>query len=501
MRRALRLTRRLAVLLGVGLLLLVVGFSLYAWQVNARGSRAIEQVRQQLEGRGLLGLYIDQGDNETTAYVGAAAYWRAAMEAVPEAGDRPLHVVGLVAVNDVEPTQQYHPDTIAALREVFAAYPRFLQLVEDARNAPHGRFYITGELSDPLGQLEILGKTRRVARWLQERSHLAEADTDGEAYVESITAILELSGLLAEERSIIAALVSGSIDALARHAVMDGLSRIELSADQLERLAKAFEDRRSASDPLFYIGHDLSWQYHLAGADVQSYLQYYESRQSLMTRQLMVHEPDWFDGADLPGYTKRLWSGLLLNACPGRYELRFAEHMQESLYAYDELKQLDNDAKRQWAWIRAASDRVERVDRDESSGLRHMHGDNVVIVARSMTRMESMLALAPVALRIERYRMKNGRWPDKLSDVYTQAPLDAYGEAIRYRKNKQGVVVYHVGENGVDENGFHHQLTNDPKQPPDADDWSFMLYNPELRNSIPPPDEAIDPDYDESWNE
>lgn len=505
-RRVLRVMRRLIVWVSIGLLVFVAGFALYAWQINWRGERAVNQIKEELAERELLDLFLKPTTNEEVANNEpngtSAAYWRAAMQARPAAGDRPLLSVGTVVINDIEPRQQYHPEMIAALREVFEKYPRFLQLVQDARNAPPSTFNLGQDLADPTSGLELLGNTRSVARWLEERARLAEIDQDGEAYVRSITGILALSDLLNQDSQIITALVSGSIDALARHATMDGLSRIELSADQLDKLIAAFDRRRSSMDVLRWVGNDLSWQYHHCLVDVKDYLRLVEAKQSIMLRQLQMQQPDWVDTSALPSTTDLLWRDVILTTCPGRYELLHAAYMKESLEYYDQLEKYKDTPKQRWAWLSSTYQRQRDEDDDKTRSLyetRGMAGNNVITVARSFANMESRLAVGVAALQVERYRVIHDRWPSQLADATGDHPIDGFGESLRYRAIPEGVMIYSVGYNTIDEQGFNDQEYIGSDQYPDADDFPVLLYNPELRNTIPPPADAVK-DYDD-WSD
>jgi hypothetical protein len=63
-----------------------------------------------------------------------------------------------------------------------------------------------------------------------------------------------------------------------------------------------------------------------------------------------------------------------------------------------------------------------------------------------------------VALAVERYRRDKTTWPDSLEQVcprYLAAvPLDPYdGKPFRYRRVKEGVVIYSVFRDGVDNGG------------------------------------------------
>src|SRR5262249_51011285 len=82
-------------------------------------------------------------------------------------------------------------------------------------------------------------------------------------------------------------------------------------------------------------------------------------------------------------------------------------------------------------------------------------------------RSQMQIRTAMVGVAIERYRLANKQWPDKLDDLVPDyldvVPLDFFdpreGQPLRYRRFKDGVVVYSVGPDGVDNGG---RLRPDP---------------------------------------
>jgi hypothetical protein len=74
-------------------------------------------------------------------------------------------------------------------------------------------------------------------------------------------------------------------------------------------------------------------------------------------------------------------------------------------------------------------------------------------------RKQSHLRSAIGALAAERYRLANGRWPENLKvlvpNQLQEIPVDPYTEdPMRMRKLADGMVVYSVGQDGVDNEGF-----------------------------------------------
>ena len=61
---------------------------------------------------------------------------------------------------------------------------------------------------------------------------------------------------------------------------------------------------------------------------------------------------------------------------------------------------------------------------------------------------------AMAGLAVERYRLKNGHYPNKLSDIapefIEEIPEDPFdGNDLRYKKLPDGFVVYSIGPDGI----------------------------------------------------
>ena len=73
-------------------------------------------------------------------------------------------------------------------------------------------------------------------------------------------------------------------------------------------------------------------------------------------------------------------------------------------------------------------------------------------------RHKANLRCAGVAVAVERFRQLNGRWPDALeeipSDILATVPLDPFdGQPLRYLRREDGVTVYSIGQDEVDNGG------------------------------------------------
>lgn len=502
-RRLLRQIWRLIVLLGVGLLVCVTVFAMYAWVINAKADRKMHRIRHEMAKRGLMQLYPDYRDSinvwDADESATAAAFWKAAMDARPNAAKLPLPVVGGINLSDIEPRQQFHPDMVAAMRKVIAERPEFFQLVESARKATTpGSFQTDRNPNLFTEDLDLMGGARSLARWNLLRATLAQAEQDNAAFTDAILAILDFNHLLANEPGFLPLLVAISIDAMAREGVIEGLGRIELTTEQIDRLIAAFQRRLDSYDATAMVGYEISKDFDRVGHDAKAFIRFGEARRAYAVQRLEASDIGLFNLTVPSSPLKTYWNDLLLTHAPGRYELRYAETVDLALANYDELIALQSDPKKRWDWL----SRQESEFQDEDLAADDYRAMRTLIFLpglRTETRARSILAAGIAALKVERYRIEQGNWPDKLIDATGEPAIDAFGEALRYRKTTDGAIIYTVGHNTIDEQGYGQESDNVPSHLIEADDWASTLFNPELRNALPPPKKAI-PDYDE-WSD
>jgi hypothetical protein len=101
---------------------------------------------------------------------------------------------------------------------------------------------------------------------------------------------------------------------------------------------------------------------------------------------------------------------------------------------------------------------------------------------RKSAQVRALMTLVAV----ERYRLKHQKWPEKLDDLkpdfLAAVPRDPYdGKPLRYVKRADGVTVYSVGHDGVDDGG-----TIDRRKPlGPGTDQGYRLWDLEARRKPP----------------
>lgn len=104
------------------------------------------------------------------------------------------------------------------------------------------------------------------------------------------------------------------------------------------------------------------------------------------------------------------------------------------------------------------------------------------LLARRFHASLAFLRCGIAALATERFRLANGRWPDRLEDLVplylSKLPIDPFdGQPLHLRRLKDGVIIYTVGEDQEDDGG---QRVRVKAGQPDRD-VGFQLWDPEHR--------------------
>jgi hypothetical protein len=112
--------------------------------------------------------------------------------------------------------------------------------------------------------------------------------------------------------------------------------------------------------------------------------------------------------------------------------------------------------------------------------------DNFQKLAIWFHRTLAFLRCGIAAVAMERYRLAHGRWPERLEGLVpaylSKIPIDPFdGQPLRFRRLKDGVIIYTVGEDRQDDGG---QRVRIKAGEPDAD-VGFQLWDREHRRQQP----------------
>ena len=106
-------------------------------------------------------------------------------------------------------------------------------------------------------------------------------------------------------------------------------------------------------------------------------------------------------------------------------------------------------------------------------------------VSESYVRQQAMLACGEAAVAAERFRRQERRWPEQLAEMtpkyLKEVPTDPYsGKPLLLRRTPNGLIIYSVFTNGVDDGG---KIRSDPDSP--FKEWTYdagvQLWDPSAR--------------------
>ena len=491
LRKSLRWTFRWTWRIGTVVVLIAVllGSAYIVW-TNHRGGKAAERALAALAARGVPGERrpeIAEADN-------GARFYLAALEvlALPEDLKAKLPVVGWAKWP--RHGEGFTAEQVALLREAVSRNAAALDLARRARRLSAFDYGLDAN-SDLPRTLDVLTGSRRLIHWLRIDSLLAGAEGDLDRATDDYLTALHLAGSLREERHLVVHLVRLSLDALTRVSIEDLLSRCELDDGQLGALAKALDAARGSYDLAEACRGDLR-RLAILLADPDRALSEAERQlrqQNRMEREMwgnLLGESDADLGADLfrlsPGpRIVKAGHDAFATLCPGQIQLILVRQVEDVLPVFDQIADPATDIERV----------LELYEAEDRTGVH----TGIPTAARSQFRAIAALTAAVVGLRAEQFRLRTGRWPERLSEVVDPVPSDAYGHPIRMHRHDDGVYVYSIGANGVDDKGLSGNRGEATTG--DEDDWSFRLLDPDKRTRPPTITELEGEDPEVSWRE
>jgi hypothetical protein len=373
---------------------------------------------------------------------------------------------------DLEPPAQLSDPQIKALR---AELQRASKAVSEARkliDLPYGiqRLNWTKDFFSTL--LPNTQNTRQVANLLTYDILLQVQDRDFVQALRSARALLNSGRAIGDEPTLVSQLVRIAIDGLTSSRIERILAQGEPPPVELLAAQRAVE--QEADEPLFYYG----LRGERAALDgllenVQKGELNYKELSNLLV---------WVKGANALGRSgsagnqvqERL-DALTVRLTIGSQRAEVLHYMSQAV----EASQLPPE--QQAARLRE----MQAIQPKDLPLLIRLLGPAWWKVGHAANRNRAQLRCTAVAIAAERYRQARGRWPTELSELvpgYLAAiPLDPFnGQPLKLAKHNQGIVVYSVGQDGIDNGG-----SINARSPPGSD-IGFRLWGLKYRRQPAP---------------
>jgi len=340
---------------------------------------------------------------------------------------------------------------------------------------PHGRYQLNWPL-DPSRQIDPFRRTRDVAFLLQMDAFLRAHEKDLDGALSDVIASLNTGRSIGDDLCDIALIHKAACERMAIASLERILAQGQASLASLKSVQSAFEDEATRPCLLVTLRNERALQYREFEAMA-------DGRITLSD----INGP----AGPRPKYA---WQAAL-------EEHSFAKQMKlqrsSVLRVYTEAVEIAKlPDERQ---LKALSNLGAKFSLAELRKLKAKYGKAFVapfgeiylplieMAIKESLQQRALLRSASTALALERYRIAKGQWPDALPKLVEAGslrglPTDPYdAQPLRYRKLPDGVVIYSIGPDEVDNGG---NLTR-VYPPASATDLGVRLWNIEKRRQNP----------------
>jgi hypothetical protein len=388
--------------------------------------------------------------------------------AFPNAKDGPslreLRDAMSASLEEISTPAQFDPEQIRVLRAELqradAAVPLARRLVE----FPHGRFQLKPAKSFLSIFLNHVQQARNVANLLRYDAYLLAQDNDLAGALRDVRALIHTSRAIGDEPFVVSQLVRIHIDAMAV-ATLQRVLGLGIANDDDLKLVQALL---------------------LEEADTEFYLIGARGERALMDDFLasVYHsEVTWTEfrremgntGLQLPGGGGILTDLFFFQA----YAAISAQRAELLAYMNDAVKA----GKLSESDRLAAFDQLElQLHKPRPMSLLRIFGPFNFLAGEMSLRIKALLRTAAAGVAAERFRLINGRWPASQAELvpsFLPAELkDPYdGKPLRFKRNNDGLVIYTLGRNLVDDGGtISRTPAISSAEAPDSD-VGFLLFD------------------------
>jgi len=348
----------------------------------------------------------------------------------------------------------HHPQVVLeAMRDCLQANAKALSLIHEGARLPHGVYPLNVSANPYETLMEHLAPLRQAARLCIVEVALSAHRGDGAAAAESLFAIRRLSSSIGGCPFLIEGLVRIAADRILGDTLEKTLALCEMPPEKLQMLSREIaveEAEASLLEAMRIERADGHWIFT-------------RTREEIMTM--------------LPSEAQRFPPRALERDQMARDALSYHGHIDEAvrIAALPDREQLGEAARlgRQIAQtppeLVLTSLLTPALERALTEGV------------KARTR----LRVARAGLAVEQWRMKNGRWPQRLEDLVPEflnaVPQDPYSDGtIGYSQTEHGaVILYSVGPDGKYSGGRTQEEA--PAHQPEAYDLLFRLLPPKER--------------------
>ena len=450
---------------------------IYVVVINCWGERRLRAAFGLLRERNLPTSldYLRRDEDEEDGTDNGARYFRAVAELVrsPFAWEKDI------LPYRPELGKPIDPRIASELRKFVGKQKEFFSLFAKARQCSRYRYGLTFGSSSANKQKGLSGLTLMAF----QQSHLAlerQAAGDPEGALDACDALLDLSLSLNSEPYQIVGLRRANLDHSVHESIEQTLSRTTPTVASLQQLCKKalreeqHADLRGAlkadlaclAEEARHLGRHIAYNDYVA-EDTISSKQYRKEREREVGSAELIREqcPDYSFRPSVAKVRFRLKVGRVWSlVCPGTYKWHLARLLRGTLRWYDEAAKPSDEL----------ASEANRVLAEKTANWPTEHP--AARAALQFVERRARMRVVAAALSAECYRIRNGTWPEALTDAEDDVLPDPFdGQKLRYERTDDGRVMYSVGKNQKDDGGERDNVGV-------KDDIAFRLLDGTKRN-------------------
>jgi hypothetical protein len=377
---------------------------------------------------------------------------------------------------DSGPERQLNAEQLKALRAALARAAPALAEADRMKDMPRGRFPLVYN-PDWIFAHQHVQEPRDVGDLLEQQALLQIHEGAADAALGSCRGILNCGRALGDEPSLLALVVRSELRSVACGSAERTLAQGQPSDNALLVVQRLFEDEETMPLMLIAVRGDR------AGWD--------RMMEAIVTGKLPPELPYAFGGPRMGKSRREATEVALLHSVVGLKHQRaaFLRYMNQ---AVEIAKLPDAEQAKRWEELEAGLSKQPPVVRTIVPAMGK--------VAAAYRRALAALRCGIAAIAAERFRLARGAWPVTPAELtaagYLRAwPADPYdGAPLRYKRLKDGVVIYALGDDGKDNGG---KLRHGPGEEPagmEGLDIGFRLWDVSHRRQPPLPPRPARPD-------
>ncbi len=386
-----------------------------------------------------------------------------ALEAIAqEAKEKGVYIL---SDNKLDLFRGVDPERIDASRKFCAEHAETLKRLVAVIDRPEGRWRINPTAAvDPTMQLDLPGSqvSRSASKLVALDGALKAIDGQTEGVAESIQLQWRIADANKYTPSTIAALIRTAADALALDTIERGLRVGQFDLDDLQVFEQTLA-RRAEED-----------RFRLALLGERAFLT--GILDWVVSRKFDPGKADPSEVAVRSGFTP---------------QFIYRRNQHSIGLMIDPLLEASANPERLWECAAQADERVQELG--SLDFLAKTFYPSLSRACELNARIILSMQMMRAAIAAERFRIEKGRLPESWDDLVPgyllAAPIDMYdGRLVRLKATDEGIVIYSVGENRVDDGGS----VAAPKERGRVLDIGYRLVRPELRTLKIVAEESVD---------